>query len=242
MSISQPRNGAKFIMLSAITLACTLLSAVAVAETDFIAVEDALVNTSNNINYTGQFSNVLASETGPSNGYWGSWIKFDVNPIVGLSVQNAYLDLHTHFNHSSTPIDHEVFFSTVDSWSESTITGENQPSNATLTLLSAITIPNVNATYTWDVTSALNSSAAQSDGIISFLVRPKLYPITTSRGPHFDSTEFGNSPPLLRVSPVPEPSSMLMMFVGLACVGIYSKYSKRAQIRKDKVKPTAASA
>ncbi len=183
------------------------------AQVRIIATEDALINSTNSVNYTGIFSNVLASETGPSNGYWGSWIKFDISSLLGAGASIAYLDLQTHLNHSLTAIEHEVFYSTNDSWFESSITGLNQPSEVTLTSVGAVLIPSMNSTFSWNVTSALNSVASQ-DGILSFLVRPKTYPVQVSRGPHFDSTEFGSAPPALRVSPVPEPASAIQMIFG----------------------------
>lgn len=200
-----------FKLFAAVISTLSVLStSVTAADTIVPAVEDSLINTTDNSNNnTGQYANLLASETGPTNGYWGSWIKFDLSPLADLSVGTAYLELTTFFNHSSTPIAHQVFSSSNDNWLEGSITGLNQPSESTLTPLDITTIPNINGVYRWDVSNAINGEDGKDNGILSLFIRPETYPDVVSRGPHFRSSEAGMDVPILRVAVIPEPSSFL---------------------------------
>jgi hypothetical protein len=79
-------------------------------------------------------------------------------------------------------------------------------------------IPAIDAVYTWNVTEAVNT-VGTSDGVLTLFIRPSVYPADDDyRGPHFYSVEAGISPPVLRISPVPEPLSAAMLLVGLALV------------------------
>jgi hypothetical protein len=220
-----------FTLLAAVISTLSILpTSVTAADVIVPAGEDSLINSTDNTNNnTGQYANLLASETGPTNGYWGSWIKFDLSPLAGLSVGTAYLELTTFFNHSSTPIAHQVFSSSNDSWLEGSITGFNQPLESTLTPLDVTTIPNINGVYRWDVSAAVNGTDGKDNGVLSLFIRPETYP-DVSRGPHFRSSEAGMDVPILRVTAVPEPSSLLMLTAGLALLFSLS-YGRKQQAR-----------
>lgn len=176
--------------------------------------EDALINSTDNSNHnTGQFRELLASETGPANGYWGSWMKFDVSGLQGQNYASVTLELTAFLNHDSTPIAHEVFSSTNDSWTEGTITGLSQPGENTLTSLDVTQIPNVNGLYTWDITAAI--AGAGADGVLTLFIRPETFPVGVSRGPHFRSREAGFAIPQLRAT-IPTPATLAL--VGAACL------------------------
>ncbi len=176
---------------------------------------DALVNSTNNINYnTGQFFDIIGSETGLASGYWGGWIKFDLTPLLGQMAVSATLELTAVFNHSSTPINHSVFSSSGDAWVEGTISGANMPLESTLTFLDVKTVPNINGVYTWNVLAAVNGTDGRDNATLSLLIRPETFPDGAVRGPHFNSKEAGNSPPTLRITTVPEPSSALLLLLG----------------------------
>jgi hypothetical protein len=66
-----------FTLLAAVISTLSILpTSVTAADVIVPAGEDSLINSTDNTNNnTGQYANLLASETGPTNGYWGSWIK-----------------------------------------------------------------------------------------------------------------------------------------------------------------------
>jgi hypothetical protein len=219
------------ILAVVVSVLLILPTGVTAADVIIPAVEDSLINSTDNTNNnTGQYADLLASETGPANGYWGSWIKFDLSPLSGQSVGTAYLELTTFFNHSSTPIAHQVYSSSNDNWLEGSITGLNQPSESTLTSLDITTIPDINGVYRWDVSAAVNGADGRDNGILSLFIRPETYPDFASRGPHFRSSEADMGVPILRVTAVPEAETYAMLLAGLGLVGFIVRRRKQTSM------------
>ncbi|MCA9062471.1 MAG: DNRLRE domain-containing protein [Planctomycetaceae bacterium] len=174
---------------------------------------------------------IVLSETQTATNYHGSWMKFDLSSLTGQTVTSAQLQLTSVFNHSSTAINHVVYSSSDDSWSEGTVSGLNQPSDATLTSLDTVSIPNVNGVYSWDVLSAVNGPDG-ADGTLTLFIRPETYPVAVTRGPHFNSKEAGVSIPTLTLfttaSAVPEPGVMpAIVGFSIVAAGFISRRIRR---------------
>ena len=195
------------------------------------ALEDIVTLSTAESRFTGD--NTLASETTEETGYWGTWLKFDLSSLAGMVVTSSELELTTFFNHSLDAIDHEVHSSSDDSWSESTLYGQIQPGDGTLAPIDSISIPDtagVPATYTWDVTAALNGlhGLAGANQTLSLFLRPEDITPTVLRGPHFFSKEADGIdaiPPRLLVEaiPVPEPATVWLMGIGV--IGLLGRRS-----------------
>ncbi len=105
-----------------------------------------------------------------------SWLKYDISHI-SKDFQFTSAKLFVYLNNSVGPADSpiDVHFSSNDSWNESAITWDNQPSFDAVSLdsIDRPASPDmfVNHTwYSWDVTTAVNSTLA-GDGVLSLVLK-----------------------------------------------------------------------
>lgn len=176
------------------------------------------------------FAGVLASElntSGPGS-IWLSLLQFDLSGLGPVQVNSASLALTSFTNHNLNAFSHQVYSSSNDSWTESSINGVNRPADSTLSLLSATLIDGESRTYTWDVLSGVLGSdgLGGSNNLLTLVVRPDLSQSNSQFGPHFwDRTAAIGAPKLtLDVSPVPEPASWALLLAG----GVFILRRKRS--------------
>lgn len=148
------------------------------------------------------FPGLLASEldTPDAGNVWVSFIKFDLSPFTGMTINSATLELTSFFNHHQGIFTHEIYSSSDDSWEEDTITGLNRPSDSTLTLLDSTNIDGVSQTYTWDVMAGVvgTDGLAGTGELLTLMIRPELSQAGTAFGPHFfDRDDLSGFPRLL---------------------------------------------
>lgn len=168
------------------------------------------------------FPGILASELGTTGAgsVWLSVLKFDLSSLVSSTVNSATLELTSTFNHSNAGFSHQVFSSNDDSWTEATVNGLNRPANSTLSLLSATSINGVSQAYTWNVLSGVvaTDGLAGTGNVLTLMIRPDLVQSGNVFGPHFNDRGIASGFPrlILDISPVPEPTSWLLLAVGIA--------------------------
>ncbi|HEY6527366.1 MAG TPA: DNRLRE domain-containing protein [Cellvibrionaceae bacterium] len=213
---------------SAVCAAALFFGAIAQANTvELTAVADSVVldgASSQNL-----VPGLLSSElnTSGAGSVWLSLLKFDLTGLANVQVNSARLELTTIFNHNSNAFSHQVFSSSDDNWSESTVNGLNRPTDASLTWLAAIDINGVSKTYSWNVLGGVIGA----DGLggagheLTLVVRPDLNQSASTFGPHFiDRTALSGVPKLsLDVSPVPEPASWWLLLVGTAFITRFAR-------------------
>lgn len=183
------------------------------------AIADSTVQVGQPYAYSG---NVLSSEYGTSGPgtVWLSLIKFDLHALAGFSVSSAELQLTTLENHNSASFLHQVYSSADDSWTESTINGQNLPSAAQLSLLSSTAIDGTSKTYSWNVLAGVNGPDGK-DGTLTLLLKPDLTQVGVF-GPHIaDRTAATGFPQLVvQAAPVPEPETWAMLLGGLVVTAL----------------------
>lgn len=189
---------------------------------EFFAVADEVV-LDGNPNKT-DYEGVLASELNTSGrgSIWLSLLKFDLSAVGPVQVNSAQLALTTFTNHNFNAFSHQVFSSSVDTWSETSVTGVTRPADNTLSLLSATLIDGVSQTYSWDVLAGVVGSdgLGGAGNLLTLVVRPDLSQSNSLFGPHFfDRTALTGAPKLtLDVSPIPEPASWMLLLAGGALI------------------------
>ena len=92
--------------------------------------------------------------------------------------------------------------------------------DASFALLDTISIPGVNGIYSWNVTSSIGGAHGLGGAIdlLTLVVRPDLaqQSLGIGFGPHFGSREGAAARiPILQVTVVPEPSTALLLGLGL---------------------------
>ena len=169
-------------------------------------------------------------------------LKFDLTPVMGMTINGATFFLTSDWNHNDAPFVHNVYSSSDDTWSEATVNGVNRPVDSTLTFLDSRVIGGVFETcgpfflpcedHSWNVTSGV----AGSDGVggasafFTLLIRPDLSQAgtggVTGFGPHFFDRTGTNYEQyygqvvvprlIIEASPVPLPAAIWALGGGLA--------------------------
>lgn len=178
------------------------------------------------------YPGLLASElnTSGAGSVWLSLLKFDLSSLTQVQINSATLELTTIFNHNSNVFSHQVFSSSNDNWSESTINGVNRPADSTLTLLSATGIDGVSQAYSWDVLGGVTGvdGLAGTGNMLTLVLRPDLSQSSSTFGPHFNDRSVLNGAPRLslNVSAIPEPATWWLLSVGIIIVLLRTKSKK----------------
>jgi len=190
----------------------------------FIATENSVVLDGSNTN--NQSLSLLGSElnTSSEGDIWLSILKFDLSSLAGMTINSATFELTASFNHSEEAFLHEVYSSSDDSWSESTITGVNRPLDSSLTSLNTIEISGLLQTYSWDVINGVigNDGLAGENNLLTLLVRPELSQMESGGfGPHFYNREDPSFFPVLLVDASPVPVPTAIWFFSSALIGLF---------------------
>lgn len=148
------------------------------------------------------FPGIIYSEldTLAAGNVWLSLLKFDLEPLRGLRVTRATLELTSNFNHDSQAFEHRIFSSFDDSWTEETVTGITRPADGTLTAIDAIYVDGSSRTWSWDATAAVTGPHGLdgANTMLTLLLRPTLDQTSQGGfGPHFDDREDTNGPRLI---------------------------------------------
>jgi len=143
---------------------------------------------------------VQSAESGASD--WEderAWLKFDLSGSIpdGETINSATLRLYC-WKAQGQNMDASVHGSTDDTWLESSINWNNQPSFELE--LDAITLI-VGQTYVWrewNVTSFVQNQWA-GDKIVTFVIKPTVEDSTTTKTYSFNSKEYTGNYPVLRI-------------------------------------------
>jgi hypothetical protein len=159
--------------------------------------------------------NLLASELGTSGpgSVWLSVLKFDLTPLVGMTVNSASLELTSFFNHASGTFTHDVYSSSDDSWTEGTVNGVNRPADATLTFLDATNISGVSQAYSWNVLAGVvgPDGLGGAGNVLTLFLRPDLSQAGNAFGPHIYDRHAAAGFPRLLLDAVPRPVAVEAM-------------------------------
>ena len=123
-----------------------------------------------------------------------AWVKFDVSGQIpaGATINSAKLRLYCWKADTADNMVAAVHGSTVDTWTESGITWNSQPSYDA-TALASVTMAANEAYYwvEWDVTGFVQSQTGGGDTVVSFVVKPATESQDPYRSYSFDAREYG---------------------------------------------------
>lgn len=117
------------------------------------------VNPDKNYNYYPPWTNLQVSRSGSI--YWSAWLKFTIPP--GLTIETAELYLYQYDGSFPPNPNVTIHYSTDDSWTENSITWNNQPSAGSS--IDSETVSVGDTWYSWTVTSVVSSG-----DIVSFVL------------------------------------------------------------------------
>lgn len=133
------------------------------------------------------------------------WVKFDLNGKVptGATITAATLSLYQWWTYGQGgDMDASVHGCTDDSWTESALSWNTQNTFES-TAEGTVTLVEERAKwYEWDVASFVQSEVTNSDGILSFVLKPTTEDSSTQLVYNFDAKEYnsGDKAPSLEVS------------------------------------------
>jgi len=143
----------------------------------------------------------IQSANGGSYGNERAWLRFDLSSLpAGSTITSATLNMSC-WKATGASLSAEVHGGNDDTWGETTITWNNQPTFGsvldTQTLASGVT----NLYYSWDATAFAQSKLA-GNKLVSLLVKPVTENSTDSTSPSygFDSKEYTSNHPYLQVT------------------------------------------
>jgi hypothetical protein len=162
---------------------------------------DAQVSSGNPTTNSGTATSMFvqsSTTTASSFGDERAWTMFDLSSLPsGAVITSAQLQLYC-FSAASTELDIAVAGGSSDSWTETGITWNTQPSFGS-TLDTVAMVPSTTDTYSWDVTSFVQSKFADNK-LVSLVAKPVVEGSATTIGYRFDCKEFGSNAPVLAVT------------------------------------------
>ncbi|MHA1576791.1 MAG: CBM96 family carbohydrate-binding protein, partial [Candidatus Thorarchaeota archaeon] len=174
-------------------------------------VEDApIIDTAPNFNYNGDGLWIGLHAVG----YYGrGWLKFDLpaaSSTYEITRARMFVYLENDYNLVDVPIG--AYYSSSDSWDETTITWNNQPivDITPLDIIDSPANPNMFVKwnyYSWDVTSAASESLLD-DGVLSVMLKQENESLTNQTSKYFSEKDSFNAHPAYlelewHVPPVP---------------------------------------
>jgi len=137
-----------------------------------------------------------------------SWLRFDVSKIpAGATVTGATLQMWC-WSASGPALPVEVHSSAVDTWGETTINWNNQPTLGPVVATSTLASGAKSLWYSWDVSSSVQSQLKPNgDGLVTLMVKAASESQSgTASSFGFDSKEYGGGTiPVLHVTIQPPP-------------------------------------
>ncbi len=164
-------------------------------------VADAGVSSGKPTTNTGTTTNFFVqSASGGTFGNERAWTRFDLSTLpAGLTISGAQLQL---FNWKSTgaALAAEVDGATSDSWTETGLTWNTQPSFGSAIDTQTFAAGATNIYYNWNVGSFVQAKAAGNQ-LVSLVVKAVTEGSTDATSPSyaFDTREFGSTGPILLV-------------------------------------------
>lgn len=159
---------------------------------------DATVASGNPTSNTNTSTLFLASGT-TSFANERSWLRYDLSSIpVGATITSAQLQLYV-WSAASTSMTVAVSGSTNDTWTETGITWNTQPTFGATLDTEVFDAGGTNLLYSWDVTSFAVQEFA-GDKTASFVVKPVTESTATALTFKADSREFGSNAPVLQIT------------------------------------------
>ena len=148
----------------------------------------------------GTNANLYLESSPGSFGVERAWLKFDLSVIpAGSTITSATLQLW-NWKSAGPSMPVEVRSSSTDSWTETGITWNTQPSLGDVLDTQTLASGTSNVLYSWNVTSFVQGELA-GDEVATLVAKPSDESQTGTPSPSygFDAKEFGSNPPILQV-------------------------------------------
>jgi hypothetical protein len=167
--------------------------------------DDSTVSSGNPTSTTNSTTLFVASGAGTFGNERG-WLRFNISGIpASATILSAQVNLFC-WSASGPSMDAALYPSNSDSWTESTITWNTQPTFGASLGTQTLAASPVNVWYSWDVTSFIQGKLAGNQTAASFMVKPVTEDSPTATTYKFDTKEFNSNIPTLKVTI--DPSSV----------------------------------
>lgn len=180
------------------------LSATAGASTQtriLVPVADAQVESGYPTSNYGTTNNLYVQSSNSGYGNERAWLRFDLSSLAaGTTISSASLSLYC-WKTAGAALPVEVRSGSSDTWTETGITWNTQPSFGDVLATQTLTPGNTNVWYSWDITSFVQAQWA-GDKLVSLLVKPVTEGSLDATAPSyaFDSKEYGSNAPMLQIT------------------------------------------
>ena len=182
-------------------------------------VEDSTVSSGNPTTNSGTSPTLFMQSGSGSFGNERDWLKFNLSGLpAGATITAAQLQLYC-WSAAATSLPVAVSGGDTDSWTESGITWNTQPTFGSTLAAQTLGAGVTNVYYSWDVTSFVQGKFAGNQ-LVSLVAKPVTENNATDLTYKFDAKEFGSNAPILQVNTAPSGPP-----VTLAQVQFFYRYS-----------------
>ena len=191
---------------ASVTTSSLTLTATAAANSSTVyslsPVADSTISSGNPTTNSGTSTTLFMQSGSGSFGNERDWLKFDLSVIpAGLTITSAQLQLFC-WTAAATSLPVAVSGGDTDSWTETGITWNTQPTFGSTLNTQTLASSATNITYSWDVTSFAQTKLTDNK-LVSLVAKPVTENAATDITYKFDSKEFGSNGPVLKITTAP---------------------------------------